>query len=251
MKGEELVSIVMPAYNVEKYIEESIESVLYQTYSNWELIIVNDCSLDNTYKIIKKYHKKDSRIKSYSLLKNQGVANARNIAINNAKGKYITFLDSDDIWLPKKLEEQLKFIDQPNVAMVFSNFEKVDQAGRRTKRKIIAPSVVDYHLLLRGNCIGCLTVMYDTEKVGKMYFKNVRHEDCALWLSILKKGYKAQNTNSVMALYRVGNHSISSNKMKILSWQWNILRKEEKLPWGRAVFLYIHYAVKALLKAIK
>ena len=97
MKGEELVSIVMPAYNVEKYIEESIESVLYQTYSNWELIIVNDCSLDNTYKIIKKYHKKDSRIKSYSLLKNQGVANARNIAINNAKGKYITFLDSDDI----------------------------------------------------------------------------------------------------------------------------------------------------------
>ena len=84
-----------------------------------------------------------------------------------------------------------------------------------------------------------------------VYFKNVRHEDCALWLSILKKGYKAQNTNSVMALYRVGNHSISSNKMKILSWQWNILRKEEKLPWGRAVFLYIHYAVKALLKAIK
>ena len=153
--------------------------------------------------------------------------------------------------VPTKLEEQLKFIDQPNVAMVFSNFEKVDQAGRRTKRKIIAPSVVDYHLLLRGNCIGCLTVMYDTEKVGKMYFKNVRHEDCALWLSILKKGYKAQNTNSVMALYRVGNHSISSNKMKILSWQWNILRKEEKLPWGRAVFLYIHYAVKALLKAIK
>ena len=249
--NNEMVSIIMPVYNGERYIGTSIESVLSQTYLNWELLIINDNSNDKTKQIVKGYQKKDSRIKIYNLKTNNGVANARNIGIENSRGKYIAFLDSDDIWLPKKLEEQLKFIDQPNVAMVFSNFEKVDQAGRRTKRKIIAPSVVDYHLLLRGNCIGCLTVMYDTEKVGKMYFKNVRHEDCALWLSILKKGYKAQNTNSVMALYRVGNHSISSNKMKILSWQWNILRKEEKLPWGRAVFLYIHYAVKALLKAIK
>ena len=247
-----LVSVIIPCYNSERYIVQSIESVIMQTFQQWEMIIVDDCSTDNSADIIKKYEAKDFRIRYLKTNEPSGSPSIpRNIGIREARGRYIAFLDSDDIWLPKKLEEQLKFIDQPNVAMVFSNFEKVDQAGRRTKRKIIAPSVVDYHLLLRGNCIGCLTVMYDTEKVGKMYFKNVRHEDCALWLSILKKGYKAQNTNSVMALYRVGNHSISSNKMKILSWQWNILRKEEKLPWGRAVFLYIHYAVKALLKAIK
>lgn len=247
-----LVSVIIPCYNSERYIVQSIESVIMQTFQQWEMIIVDDCSTDNSADIIKKYEAKDFRIRYLKTNEPSGSPSIpRNIGIREARGRYIAFLDSDDIWLPKKLEEQLKFIDQPNVAMVFSNFEKVDQAGRRTKRKIIAPSVVDYHLLLRGNCIGCLTVMYDTEKVGKMYFKNVRHEDCALWLSILKKGYKAQNTNSVKALYRVGNHSISSNKMKILSWQWNILRKEEKLPWGRAVFLYIHYAVKALLKAIK
>ena len=244
------ISIIIPIYNVEKYLTVCIDSLKNQGGLRMEIILVNDGSTDLSGEIADEYAKKEERIKVIHQ-ENGGASAARNVGLDIATEEYIAFLDSDDIWLPKKLEEQLKFIDQPNVAMVFSNFEKVDQAGRRTKRKNIAPSVVDYHLLLRGNCIGCLTVMYDTEKVGKMYFKNVRHEDCALWLSILKKGYKAQNTNSVMALYRVGNHSISSNKMKILSWQWNILRKEEKLPWGRAVFLYIHYAVKALLKAIK
>lgn len=176
-----LVSVIIPCYNSERYIVQSIESVIMQTFQQWEMIIVDDCSTDNSADIIKKYEAKDFRIRYLKTNEPSGSPSIpRNIGIREARGRYIAFLDSDDIWLPKKLEEQLKFIDQPNVAMVFSNFEKVDQAGRRTKRKIIAPSVVDYHLLLRGNCIGCLTVMYDTEKVGKMYFKNVRHEDCAL-----------------------------------------------------------------------
>jgi teichuronic acid biosynthesis glycosyltransferase TuaG len=153
--------------------------------------------------------------------------------------------------LPEKLKEQIKFINKPDIAIVFSNYEKINEAGKRAAREIIAPPLVDYYQLLKGNCIGCLTVLYDTDKVGKMYFKNVRHEDCVLWLSILKKGYKAQNTNTVTALYRVGSHSISSNKVKLLLWQWNILRKEEELSFYKAFYYYIHYAIRAFLKSLK
>jgi hypothetical protein len=123
--------------------------------------------------------------------------------------------------------------------------------NKRLGREIIAPSTVDYSILLKGNCIGCLTAMYDTTKVGKMFFKNIRHEDYVMWISILKKGYRAQNTNTVAALYRVGRHSLSSNKLKTMSWQWNILRNEECLPIYKAAYSFIHYAVRAFFKAMK
>ena len=137
-----LVSVIIPCYNSERYIVQSIESVIMQTFQQWEMIIVDDCSTDNSADIIKKYEAKDFRIRYLKTNEPSGSPSIpRNIGIREARGRYIAFLDSDDIWLPKKLEEQLKFIDQPNVAMVFSNFEKVDQAGRRTKRKIIAPLI--------------------------------------------------------------------------------------------------------------
>ena len=248
---EDLVSIVVPVYNCEKFIRQTINTVKKQTYNNWELLLVNDCSTDRSKEIIIKELKDDDRIKLLELEKNSGAAIARNKGIENARGKYIAFLDSDDIWLPEKLKEQIKFINKPDIAIVFSNYEKINEAGKRAAREIIAPPLVDYYQLLKGNCIGCLTVLYDTDKVGKMYFKNVRHEDCVLWLSILKKGYKAQNTNTVTALYRVGSHSISSNKVKLLLWQWNILRKEEELSFYKAFYYYIHYAIRAFLKSLK
>ena len=246
------VSIITPCYNAESFISQTIESVLSQTYSNWEMIIVDDCSKDGSANIINNYVQSDSRIKYLKTEKPSGSpAFPRNVGIEVARGRYIAFLDSDDIWLPNKLKEQLNVINQEDVAVVFSNYEKMDSEGGRNARIIIAPTVVDYFMLLKGNCIGCLTAMYDTEKVGKHFFKRIGHEDYLMWLSILKKGFKAQNTNTVTALYRVGNQSVSSNKLKILSWQWIILRNEEKLGLVKSSYFYLHYAVKAFFKAIK
>lgn len=247
-----LVSIITPCYNAESFIVDTIESVLVQTYGGWELIVVDDCSTDRSAILIKEYQEKDFRIRYLKMEKPFGSpALPRNRGIKKAKGRYIAFLDSDDLWLPKKLEEQLSIIGRAGIAIVFSNSKKIGREGKRLGCPIIAPSTVDYFLLLKGNCIGCLTAMYDTAKVGKIFFKEVDHEDCVLWLSILKKGYKAQNTNTVAALYRVGNPWISSNKLKVLPWQWNILRKEEHVPFYKAVYFYVHYAIKAFFKTIK
>lgn len=200
-----LVSIITPCYNAAPFISQAIESVLAQSFGDWEMIIVDDCSS----------------------------------------------LDSDDIWLPNKLSDQLKVFEKSEVAIVFSNYEKVSLGGERCGREVIAPCEVDYRLLLKGNCIGCLTAMYDSALTGKIFFKEIGHEDYVCWLSILKQGYKAQNTNTVTALYRVGDHSVSSNKLKAMRWQWNILRNEMDLPVYKAVYYFIHYAIRAFAKAMR
>lgn len=200
-----LVSIITPCYNAAPFISQAIESVLAQSFGDWEMIIVDDCSS----------------------------------------------LDSDDIWLPNKLSDQLKVFEKSEVAIVFSNYEKVSLGGERCGREVIAPCEVDYPLLLKGNCIGCLTAMYDSALTGKIFFKEIGHEDYVCWLSILKQGYKAQNTNTVTALYRVSDHSVSSNKLKAMRWQWNILRNEMDLPVYKAVYYFIHYAIRAFAKAMR
>lgn len=247
-----MVSIITPCYNASSFISFTIESVLSQTYTNWELIIVDDCSTDNSSIIIKQFISADTRIKYFKTNKPSGSpVLPRNIGIEKATGRYIAFLDSDDIWLPTKLEEQLKLFKDDKTAVAFSNYEKMNEAGERNQRIIIAPKETNYHNLLKGNVIGNLTGIYDTEKVGKVYCQDIRHEDYVLWLSILKKGYIAKNTNTVTALYRVRENSVSSNKLKILSWQWNILRNVEKISLPKAIYYYINYAIKAFLKAIK
>lgn len=246
------VSIITPCYNASQYISYTIDSVLNQTYANWEMIIVDDCSTDNSSDIIKQFISGDTRIKYFKTDNPSGSpVLPRNIGIEKATGRYIAFLDSDDIWLPTKLEEQLKLFKDEKTAVVFSNYEKISETGERNQRIIIAPKETNYHNLLKGNVIGNLTGIYDTEKVGKVYCKDIRHEDYVLWLSILKKGYIAKNTNTVTALYRVRENSVSSNKLKILSWQWNILRNVEKISLPKAIYYYINYAIRAFLKAIK
>lgn len=246
-----LVSIITPCYNAAVFISQTIESVLAQSFDNWEMIIVDDCSSDDSLLIIQKYAGEDSRIRYLRTNKPSGSPSLpRNIGIREAKGQYIAFLDSDDVWLPGKLEEQLRGFKELDVAIVFSNYEKIGQEGERCGRKIIAPSLVDYDLLLKGNCIGCLTAMYDTEKVHKVFFKEIGHEDYVLWLYILKKGYKARNTNTVTALYRVSRQSVSSNKLRTILWQWNILKHEEGLSTYKAVYFFIHYAVSAFKKIL-
>ena len=161
-----LVSIITPSYKSEKFISQTIESVLGQTYQNWEIIIVDDVSPDNSNKIIEEYSKKDSRIKLIKLEKNSGAAVARNIAIEESKGRYIAFLDADDIWKPEKLEKQIEFMRKNNYAFTYTAYEKVDENGV-VFGKIGVPLKVSYNQLLRTCVIGCLTAVYDREKLAK------------------------------------------------------------------------------------
>lgn len=247
-----MVSIVVPCYNSQSYIASTIKSVLQQSYSDWELIIVDDCSDDNSLSIIQNFVRQDARIKCFKTFKSSGSpVLPRNIGIEKANGRYIAFLDSDDIWLPNKLENQLKmFKRHGDMAISFTNYEKISEDGKRNARIIKAPIMITYKELLFGNVIGCSTAVYDTMKVGKVYFQNYHHEDYILWLDILKCGYVARNSNSVEALYRVRNHSVSSNKIKALSWQWNIYRNIEKVGLLRSFYYFINYAYKAFRKTL-
>lgn len=247
-----LVSVIVPCYNAASYITETIESVISQSYTNWEMLIIDDCSCDNSGLIIQNYCSIDSRIKYYRTEKASGTPTLpRNIGIENAMGRYIAFLDSDDVWLPNKLEEQLCLFDDSQTAIVYSDYEKMAETGERNHRIIKAPSTVNYKQLLLGNVIGCLTAVYDTDKIGKVYFSEHSHEDYIMWLSILKNGFIARSSNTVTALYRVRNHSVSSNKLKALSWQWNIYINIEKIGYFKAAYYFIHYAYRAFTKMLK
>lgn len=247
-----MISIVMPCYNSGTFIRQAIESVRNQTYRDWELLVVDDGSTDNSADIIKGMEQTDGRIK---YLKTNAPSGSpivpRNIGVKNALGRYIAFLDSDDAWLPNKLERQMKMFEQyEDMAICFSNYEKMTEQGERNNRIIKAPSVTTYKQLLLGNVIGCLTAVYDTEKVGKVFFQNHSHEDYILWLDILKRGYVARNTNTVEALYRVRENSVSSNKLKTLSWQWDIYRNVEKIELFRSSYYFFNYAYRAFKKAM-
>lgn len=246
----DLVSIIMPVYNSESFLEESIQSVINQTYICWELLIVDDCSSDSSSLIIHRYVNKDRRIRYLKTNSSSGSPTLpRNIGIKEARGRFIAFLDSDDIWLPQKLEEQIPLLlEKAETAIVYSNYEKISEQGLRNQRVVIAPVYTNYKKLLCGNVIACSTAIYDVEKVGKTYFESIKHEDYVLWLTILKKGFVGKNTNSVNALYRVRNSSVSSNKWKAVAWQWNIYINVEKVGYVKAMCYFISYALKAYKK---
>lgn len=247
-----LVSIIMPCYNAGAYIAQAIESVLSQTYANWELLICDDCSTDNSSAIIRQYVDADARIRYFKTQKPSGSpVMPRNIAIKEANGDVIAFLDSDDVWLPTKLERQIPLLCNEDTAIVFSNYEKINMQGVRENRVVKAPSFTNYNNLLKGCVIGNLTGIYDVSKVGKIYCERVHHEDYLLWLTILKKGYVARNTNTLEALYRVCSNSVSANKLKTIGWQWNILYNIERLPLFRAIYCFLNYAVKGFVKSLK
>lgn len=241
----------MPTHNSEAYLAEAIDSVIAQTYTNWELIIVDDYSTDRSCDIAKEYAEKDSRISLHSCQNHTGLPGTpRNQGISYAKGEYIAFLDSDDVWLPEKLTQQLPFFDDIRTAVVYSDYEKIDEHSHRSARIITAPKYTDYKNLLRGNVIGNLTGIFDVSKVGKNYFIDIHHEDYAFWLSILKKGYIARNTCTITALYREHSNSISSRKWRNTLWQWNIYRNIEHIGLLRSMLYFISYAFNALHKNI-
>lgn len=247
---QRLVSIITPMYNAEKTIAQTIESVLLQTYSNWEMIIMDDCSTDKSAKIVEEYLKKDFRIQYYRAEKNSGVANAREDAISRAKGHYLAFLDSDDLWKKDKLRRQIELMQKENIPFCYSAYEVIDKKGKIIKKKRKVPVVADYKKLLKGNFIPCLTVVVEREVLLNRNIPKISHEDYAMWLMILKTGIKAYGINEVLASYRINRKSISANKWKSAKWTWTIYYRQEKLPLFRCLFYFANYALYAIKKRI-
>ena len=252
MENTGLVSIIMPCYNSSSFLFMSLDSILNQSFKDWELLVIDDCSFDDSASIVKQYAENDKRIKYLKTdIPSGSPVLPRNMGIRNAQGRYIAFLDSDDAWLPNKLEKQMEMFEQyEDMAICFSNYEKMTEKGERNNRIVQAPAIITYKQILLSNVIGCLTAVDDTEKVGKVFFQNHSHEDYILWLDILKRGYVARNTNTVEALYRVRENSVSSNKLKTLSWQWDIYRNVEKIGLFRSSYYFFNYAYRAFKKAL-
>jgi teichuronic acid biosynthesis glycosyltransferase TuaG len=246
--NEKLVSIIMPAYNSEEYIKHAIESVESQTYDNWELIIVDDHSNDETYNIIQEKCSLNHKIKCYRFEKNKGAAMARNKAVEMSNGDYIAFLDSDDIWEVNKLSEQIEFMSSNNYNFSCTSYKKVDQNGIFTNQIIKPYGISDYKKLLK-NCPGNSTVIYNSQNLGKHYIPDVRkRNDYLMWILIIKKAKYLYGFDSVLSSHRVRLGSLSSNKRKLIHHHWHIYRDIEKLSLVYSTYLIIYWLLKKLIK---
>lgn len=248
---KDLVSVIMPTYNSSLFIEAALDSIISQSYSNLEVLITDDCSTDNTLEKVKEYAKRDSRIKVYQLDKNSGPGIARNNSINHAQGRYIAFCDSDDLWLGNKVEQQIKFMNLNNLAFTFSSYQKIN--GKGEMRGIIkAPDQLHYKDLLRSCPIGCLTAIYDTEKIGKVYMPEIKkRQDYGLWLRIFKSIQKTKGMPEVLAHYRERNNSVSSNKLLAAIYHYRVLKQEGKVSSIKAMYFFFHYAFSGLSKYLR
>ena len=230
MQNHGLVSIITPSYNSSKFISQTIESILSQTYTNWELLITDDCSVDNTREIVESYQRKDTRIKFFQLKENSGPGIARNHSIEMAKGRFIAFCDSDDQWYPEKLEKQLAFMQEKNCALSYTSYMVCDESNVITSI-VVSLSNITYAALKSDNGIGCSTAIFDVDKVGKMYFPDIRkRQDWGLWLNILKKVKVAYGMKEPLALYRIQETSLSSNKLSLIRYNIAVYRQVLKYP---------------------
>ncbi|NHM07789.1 glycosyltransferase family 2 protein [Flavobacterium sp. CYK-4] len=218
-----LVSIITPSYNSGKFIADTILSVQAQTYPNWEMIIVDDCSTDKTPAIVSDFSAHDHRIKFYQLQKNSGAGVARQEAVLMASGRYIAFLDSDDLWKPEKLQKQIDFLQEQQLPFTFSFYECIDETGKPIQRMIKAPSKLKYWQLFFCNFVGNLTGIYDTQFFGKIPISNLRkRQDWMVWLTVLRKIKTAQPLKESLAYYRVRKDSISASKLDLLKHNYNV-----------------------------
>lgn len=233
----DLVSIVMPSYNCERFIAQTIDSVLAQTYPNWELLVTDDCSSDGTCRIVEGYLKIDARIRLFRLPKNSGAAVARNNSIREAKGRYIAFLDSDDLWLPEKLAVQLAFMQEYGYPFTCTSYAQIDERGVPLNKIIRAKKKVDYNRLLLDCPVGNSSVVYDVEKIGKIEVPDIRkRNDDALWLRMLRHEKYIRGIEQPLMLYRIRRNSISHNKLDLIKYHWTLYRNIEKLSVLRSSF---------------
>lgn len=245
----ELISIITPTYNCGRFIAETIESVLNQTYENWEMIIVDDCSTDNTKEIVQKYSDKDQRIKYYLLEVNSGAAIARTKAMELANGEYMAFLDSDDLWMKNKLEYQLNFMKENNYNFTCTKYEQIDEQGKSLDRIIKVKKKTDYNGVLLTCPVGNSTVMYNVNNIGKFEVPNIRkRNDDALWLQMLKKEQYIYGIDMSLMKYRIRSNSISSNKIDLVRYHWYLYRDIEHLSIIRSLFHIAYWGIIKILK---
>ena len=242
---EELVSIIMPNYNGGRFLPETLESVLSQTYKNWELLIVDDCSTDGSRELIGSYAEKDDRIRPVFLEENSGAAQARNVALLAAKGKWIAFLDSDDLWLPEKLEKQIAFMTENGYKFSCTKYAQIDENSQPRHKVVISPKVIGRRKMFRYNYLGCLTVMYDAGAIGLLQINpeigNGRN-DYALWLKAVKSE-KCYYYDELLAFYRVQTNSLShDNKLRLVRTHYDLMRLSE----GKSRFVSFFYMIKHL-----
>lgn len=241
-----LISIITPVYNAENYIRDCINSVLSQSYQNWELILIDDCSVDKSVDIINEYLN-NNRIKLIKNSINSGAAYSRNKGIKCSDGDYIAFIDSDDIWDKNKLSIQLQGMLDKDVVMSYTSYSLINMKGEFIKF-VDVNNEVDYYKLLKENQIKTSTLMLKRDFIGKNKFPNIRHEDYAFFLDLLKNTKFAYKVGHNLTSYRVSNGSLSSNKLKSALWTWRIYREYEKLGLFSSLKYFIHYAFNGIVK---
>lgn len=243
-----LVSIIMPSYNAEKYIAKAIESVMAQTYTNWELLVFDDGSTDHTAEIALSFEAADSRIFFYRNPQNLGVAKTRNRGIELAKGEWVALLDSDDVWHHEKLQKQLEKAAETGAQILYTSYEVFSEYPD-SKTDYIVPSSVDYDSMLIENKIGCSTVLVKRSVLDRHRFQGeIYHEDYALWLELLKEGYTAAGCSEVLTYWRLSKSSRSFNKLSAAKNRWIIYRRVEKLSIWKSLRLFAAYAYHGISK---
>lgn len=237
MKNESLVSVIMPAYNAAGFIADSIRSVQQQTYSNWELLVIDDASHDGTTQIVEEFMDGDERIKIHVLPTNQGAGFARNIGIKAATGDFISFLDADDLWKPHKLETQVAVMEEEDEKVCFSSYELINEEGHSLEKQIKALSYLTFNKLKKANYVGNLTGIYKASELGKIYCPLIRkRQDWGLWLLAIQKAGGARGIQEPLAIYRERRGSISGNKVEMLKYNYRVYRKVLKYSSLKSLF---------------
>lgn len=248
------ISIVVPVYNAEKYIEQTVDMVMKQTFTDWELILVEDCSKDNSAEVLRSLESElqDARIRVIYKEKNEGAAKARNTGIDAATGKYLAFLDADDIWMENKLSDELAFMQKKQAAFVFTAYEFGDENAVGTGKIVKVPETLTYKKALSRTIIFTSTTMFDLSILGKDMVKmpRVPSEDTATWWRILRAGYAAYGYPEVTTIYRRPPQSLSSNKGTAIYRIWYLYREVEKLPLITSIFCFVGWAFRATLRRL-
>jgi len=243
-----LVSIITPCFNSEKFISETIHSVQNQTYQNWEMIVVDDCSTDQTATIIEQFVKNDARIRFFQLEKNSGAGIAREMALSQAKGDYISFLDADDLWKPLKLEKQLQFLKDNKIHFTFSFYDCIDEEGNALNKRVEAPRNLSYRQLFFCNYVGNLTGIYDVNYFGKIAISSTRkRQDWMVWLTILKQIKSAKLVPESLAFYRIRNNSLSASKVDLLKHNFAVYRNFHGYNYFASLVIMIGFLFTQLL----
>lgn len=250
MKRNDSVSIIVPVYNAEKYLKDTVENILEQRYKNWELILVNDCSDDNSKSVVKPYL--SNRIKWINLEKNSGPAVARNKGIEKAKGRFICFQDADDLWDREKLRKQVRFMQDNDCAFSYTGYEFADENGKPNGKKVFVPERMTYKQALKNTTISTITVMFDMDKLKKedILMPNIEAEDTATWWNVLKNVETAYGLNEILSYYRRTPKTNSSNKIIAAKRAWNLYRANEKFGLVKSFYYFLFYAFNAVRRRI-